>query len=83
LRLDGRHTMYWEQSGNPRGAPVLFLHGGPGAGATAVHRRFFDPGYWRIVIFDPARGRAVERTGDLRFAFGVRTWFLRGRACAP
>src|SRR5207237_3590286 len=52
LRLDARHTMYWEQSGNPRGAPVLFLHGGPGAGATAVHRRFFDPAYWRIVIFD-------------------------------
>src|SRR6516162_8938939 len=52
LRLDARHAMYWEQSGNPRGAPVLFLHGGPGAGATAVHRRFFDPDYWRIVIFD-------------------------------
>jgi proline iminopeptidase len=43
LRLDALHTMYWEQSGNPRGAPVLFLHGGPGAGATPVHRRFFDP----------------------------------------
>ena len=43
LRLDARHTMYWEQSGNPRGAPVLFLHGGPGAGATAVHRRFSIP----------------------------------------
>ena len=52
LRLDPRHTMYWEESGNPRGAAVLFLHGGPGAGATAVHRRFFDPGHWRIVIFD-------------------------------
>ena len=52
LRLDVRHTMYWEESGNPRGAPLLFLHGGPGAGATAVHRRFFDPTHWRIVIFD-------------------------------
>jgi proline iminopeptidase len=52
LRLDVRHTMYWEQSGNPRGVPALFLHGGPGAGATPVHRRFFDPEYWRIVIFD-------------------------------
>ncbi len=52
LRLDGRHTMHWEQSGNPRGAPVVFLHGGPGAGATAMHRRFFDPAHWRIVIFD-------------------------------
>ena len=52
LRLDARHVMYWEQSGNPRGTPALFLHGGPGAGATAVHRRFFDPEHWRIVIFD-------------------------------
>jgi proline iminopeptidase len=52
LPLDRRHTMYWEESGNPRGRPVLFLHGGPGAGATAVHRRFFDPAVWRIVIFD-------------------------------
>ena len=52
LRLDSRHALYWELSGNPRGVPVLFLHGGPGAGATPVHRRFFDPDYWRIVIFD-------------------------------
>lgn len=52
LRLDARHTMYWEQSGNPRGVPALFLHGGPGAGATPVHRRFFDPDTWRIVICD-------------------------------
>src|ERR1700757_103996 len=44
LRLAARHTMYWEQAGHPRG--------GPGAGATPVHRRFFDPEYWRIVIFD-------------------------------
>jgi proline iminopeptidase len=52
LKLDPRHTMYWEEAGNPAGEPVLFLHGGPGAGATPVHRRFFDPAYWRIVIFD-------------------------------
>jgi proline iminopeptidase len=52
LPLSGGHVMYWEQVGNPRGSPVLFLHGGPGAGAGAVHRRFFDPGFWRLVIFD-------------------------------
>ena len=34
LPLDGGHVMYWEQSGNPNGAPALFLHGGPGAGET-------------------------------------------------
>jgi len=50
LRLDRRHTMYWEQSGNPRGVPALFLHGGPGAGATAVHRRFFDPRHWHCLL---------------------------------
>ena len=43
LDLDSVHNMYWEQSGNPKGVPVVFLHGGPGAGATPVHRRFFDP----------------------------------------
>jgi len=40
LPLTDGHVMYWEQAGNPRGRPVLFLHGGPGAGAGAVHRRF-------------------------------------------
>ena len=52
LPLDGGHVMYWEQSGNANGAPVLFLHGGPGAGTTPTHRRFFDPGHYRIVLFD-------------------------------
>ena len=60
LPLSGGHTMYWEQAGNPNGRPVLFLHGGPGAGAGAVHRRFFDPHYWRIVIFDQ-RGAGRSR----------------------
>jgi proline iminopeptidase len=52
FRLDGPHVMYWEQSGNPRGLPVVFLHGGPGAGATPTHRRFFDPQAYRIIVFD-------------------------------
>jgi proline iminopeptidase len=52
LDLDAPHRMYFEQSGNPRGVPVLFLHGGPGSGASATHRQFFDPQFYRIVIFD-------------------------------
>ena len=52
--------MYWEEVGNPRGVPVLFLHGGPGAGAGVVHRRFFDPAHWRVVIFDQ-RGSGRSR----------------------
>ncbi len=52
LKLDPPHEMYWETSGNPQGVPVLFLHGGPGAGASPSHRRFFDPKFYRIIIFD-------------------------------
>ncbi len=64
LPLDNGHTMYWEQSGNPQGMPVLFLHGGPGAGAGAVHRRFFDPNFWRIIIFDQrGAGRSLPLAG--------------------
>ncbi|GAB3542804.1 prolyl aminopeptidase [Noviherbaspirillum agri] len=52
LPLDAIHTMYWEECGNPDGVPVLFLHGGPGGGLSPRHRRFFDPAYYRIVLFD-------------------------------
>ncbi|MEF9995978.1 MAG: prolyl aminopeptidase, partial [Burkholderiaceae bacterium] len=52
LPLDAVHTMYWEASGNPLGVPVLFLHGGPGGGCSPEHRRFFDPEFFRIVLFD-------------------------------
>ena len=66
LPLSGRHVMYWEQVGNPRGQPVLFLHGGPGAGAGAVHRRFFDPGHWRVIIFDQRGAGRSCPLGELR-----------------
>ncbi len=52
LALDGGHTLYWEEAGNPRGLPVVFLHGGPGAGCTPAYRRFFDPAAYRILLFD-------------------------------
>lgn len=62
LALGSGHEMYWEQSGNPNGAPVVFLHGGPGAGANPAHRRFFDPRFYRIVIFDQrGAGRSTPR----------------------
>jgi proline iminopeptidase len=50
--VDDLHTLYWEECGNPSGTPVLFLHGGPGAGCSPEHRRFFDPKHYRIVLFD-------------------------------
>ncbi len=65
LPLDSRHSMYWEECGNPQGRPVVFLHGGPGAGATSAHSRFFDPAYWRIIVYDQrGAGRSVPH-GDL------------------
>ena len=56
--------MYWEESGNPRGVPALFLHGGPGAGATPVHRRFFDPAFWRVVVYDQRGGGRSTPLGE-------------------
>jgi proline iminopeptidase len=52
LPMDALHTLYIEECGNPEGLPALFVHGGPGAGCEAWHRRFFDPEVYRIVLFD-------------------------------
>jgi len=46
------HKIYWEESGNPKGLPVIFLHGGPGSGTEPSHRRFFDPNRYRIILMD-------------------------------
>jgi proline iminopeptidase len=87
------HTLYWEQCGNPAGAPVLFLHGGPGAGASPTHRRFFDPSHYRIVIVDQrgaGRSRPLGETRNnttgllvadlerLRDMLGINRWHLFG-----
>ena len=52
LAVGDGHEIYWEECGNPAGKPVVFLHGGPGAGCDAKARRFFDPARYRIVLFD-------------------------------
>jgi len=52
LPVSPLHTICYEQCGNPRGKPVVFLHGGPGAGCNAKCRTFFDPAAYRIVLFD-------------------------------
>ena len=52
LAVDEPHTLYIEESGNPAGVPVLFLHGGPGTGTDPDQRRYFDPAIYRIVLFD-------------------------------
>lgn len=93
LALDDVHRMYWEESGNPRGAPILFLHGGPGAGAAPGHRRFFDPAHYRIIIYDQrGAGRSTplgELTDNttphlvadmerLRAELGIGSWIVFG-----
>jgi proline iminopeptidase len=52
LRVSALHDLYYEESGNPRGKPVVFLHGGPGGGTSPAMRRFFNPRRYRIVLFD-------------------------------
>ncbi len=93
LEVDGIHTLYWEQSGNPRGTPVVFLHGGPGAGSAPNHRRFFDPAHYRIVIYDQrGAGRStplgalrdnttpllIEDIERLRCHLGIGKWLVFG-----
>ena len=93
LELDGRHRMYFEESGNPQGTPVVFLHGGPGAGAAPAHRRFFDPAHYRIVIFDQRGAGRSTPLGDitdnttpllvsdiekLRVHLGIAGWLVFG-----
>jgi proline iminopeptidase len=60
LAVDARHTLYVEECGAPDGLPVVFVHGGPGAGCEPYHRRFFDPNVYRIILFDQ-RGAGRSR----------------------
>lgn len=66
LPLDGLHTLYWESVGDPDGIPVVFLHGGPGAGSTPSHRRLFDPRVFRVVIYDQRGAGRSTPLGELR-----------------
>lgn len=52
LKVSPIHEIYVEEVGNPQGQPVVFLHGGPGAGLSPKHRRYFDPKHYRIILFD-------------------------------
>ena len=52
LEVGGGHQIYFEESGNPSGFPVIFIHGGPGSQTRPAHRRFFDPAHFHIILFD-------------------------------
>lgn len=60
MQVDAEHTIYWEECGNPKGKPVVFVHGGPGSSIDPGHRRYFDPQAYRIVLFDQ-RGAGKSR----------------------
>jgi proline iminopeptidase len=66
LAVGEPHHLYWETSGNPDGIPVLFLHGGPGAGSSPEHRRMFHPERYRIVVFDQRGSGRSTPLGELR-----------------
>jgi hypothetical protein len=98
LDVGDGHVLYWEESGNPDGLPVVFLHGGPGSGCEPWHRRFFDPGRYRIVLFDqrgsgrstPHAGLEANTTGHLigdierlRTSLGVERWVIFGGSGDP
>ena len=75
LKVDGRHTLYYEQCGNPKGKPVVLLHGGPGAGCSPKMRRFHDPAKYRIILFDQRGSGRSTPHADL---VDNTTWHLVG-----
>jgi proline iminopeptidase len=93
LDVGDGHQVYYEESGNPRGKPVVFLHGGPGGGCTPKMRQFFDAERYRIVLFDqrgsgksrPHAGLEANTTWDLvrdieklRERFSIERWQVFG-----
>lgn len=93
LKMSDLHTIYVEEVGNPKGRPVIFVHGGPGGGCDENHRRYFDPKVWRVILFDQRGcgrstpfGELRENTtfdlvGDMekiRLALGIDSWHIFG-----
>ena len=93
LRVSDVHKLYYEQSGTSDGKPIVFLHGGPGSGTKPAYRRFFDPEFYRIILFDqrgagkstPHADIAENTTSDLvsdmeklRKHLGLADWMIFG-----
>jgi proline iminopeptidase len=73
LSVSPVHELYFEESGNPKGKPVIFLHGGPGGGTEPKHRRFFDPAAYRIILVDQ---RGCGRSTPFASLEENTTWHL-------
>jgi proline iminopeptidase len=73
LRVSPLHEIYWEECGNPKGKPAVFVHGGPGAGSSPSARGFFDPRRYRIVVFDQ---RGCGRSRPHASLVDNTTWHL-------
>ncbi|MGI8840309.1 MAG: prolyl aminopeptidase [Caulobacteraceae bacterium] len=93
LAVGGGHEIYHEECGAPGGAPAVVLHGGPGGAINPTMRRFFDPGRWRVALFDQrgcgkSRPNAslednttwalVEDIERLRRHLGIEAWTVFG-----
>lgn len=93
LKVDDLHTIYIEESGEPDGIPILFLHGGPGSGSQPHHRCYFDPKLYRIILFDQRGcGKStphiclennttqdlLEDIEKIRQYLGIKKWILFG-----
>ncbi len=93
LDVGDGHSVYFEQCGNPRGIPVVVLHGGPGGGCSPSMRRYFDPEKYHIILFDqrgcgrskPFASVSNNTTWDLvadieriRAALGIEKWIAFG-----
>jgi len=93
LAVQKPHVLHVEECGNPEGVPVLFVHGGPGAGCEPYHRCFFDPEQYRIILFDQrGAGRSTPHASlqnnttqalvadmeVLRAHLGIEQWVLFG-----
>ena len=93
LKVSEIHEIAFEEVGNPKGKPVVFLHGGPGGGISTDHRRFFDPEHYRVVLFDQRgcgnstpfaelrENTTWDLVGDiekLRLHLGIEKWQVFG-----
>lgn len=73
LTVSELHNLYYEEVGNPKGQPIVFLHGGPGGGIDKDHRRFFDPRHYHVILFDQ---RGCGRSTPLAELRENTTWDL-------